>query len=334
MATSIAMDASSAASPRWFAAAAATTIAVSCVLAGWLPIGVSVIAVFLFAGPHNWMEARYMLTRMPARWGKLRRYFLVGSIGVPGLAVLAAALPHAMRLWQANPGVWLAGIATWNTLLALWIATLVHLRSGQNPRRHWPWTWPICFLVIALAWLWPMAWSMAIVYLHPLIAVWFLDRELAKRNPQWRIAFQACAAMIPLLLAVLWWRLAAAPDLPGQDILSLQISNHAGGRVFTNVSTHFLVAAHTFLELIHYGVWIVAIPLVSGSASWRLSNVPLAKRSSRFCMLVVAVLAFGVGLMLILWAAFLADFPLTRDIYFTVAMLHVLAEIPFLLRLL
>ena len=34
---------------------------------------------------------------------------------------------------------------------------------------------------------------------------------------------------------------------------------------FDGVSTHFLVAAHTFLELVHYGAWIVLIPLWHGS---------------------------------------------------------------------
>ncbi len=38
--------------------------------------------------------------------------------------------------------------------------------------------------------------------------------------------------------------------------------------------------------------------------------------------------------VVLFWAGFLTDYPLTRDIYFTVAMLHVLAEVPFLLRLL
>jgi len=42
----------------------------------------------------------------------------------------------------------------------------------------------------------------------------------------------------------------------------------------------------------------------------------------------------GAVAMIVLWGAFLADYSTTRDIYFTVAMLHVLAEIPFLLRLL
>jgi hypothetical protein len=38
--------------------------------------------------------------------------------------------------------------------------------------------------------------------------------------------------------------------------------------------------------------------------------------------------------MLVLWVGFLADYPLTRSVYFTVALLHVLVEFPFLLRLL
>jgi hypothetical protein len=46
------------------------------------------------------------------------------------------------------------------------------------------------------------------------------------------------------------------------------------------------------------------------------------------------VVLLGLAIMLILWGAFLADYPATREVYFTVAMLHVLAEVPFLLRLL
>ena len=46
------------------------------------------------------------------------------------------------------------------------------------------------------------------------------------------------------------------------------------------------------------------------------------------------MLIFGAAVMLLLWCGFLTDYPTTRDVYFTVAMLHVLAEFPFLLRLL
>ena len=41
-----------------------------------------------------------------------------------------------------------------------------------------------------------------------------------------------------------------------------------------------------------------------------------------------------VIVVLLLWGCFLANYPLTRDVYFTVALLHVLAEVPFLLRIL
>ena len=314
-----------------FAAAAAGLIAASCLLAGWVPLGFSIVTVFLFAGPHNWLEARYMLTRMPARWGPLTGYFTTGIAGVLLLTASMAALPWL----AASNNAWRIGLATWNSALIAWIVTLVLMRSRQNPRRNWAWAIPAGFLLIAAVWLWPMGWSIALVYLHPLMALWFLDREIGRMKPAWRTAYRSALFLIPVAIVALWWNLAAVPDLPGQDILSRQITRHAGDGVLDGVSTHFLVSAHTFLEMLHYGVWIVAIPLVSiGMAPWRLENVPLARRASGWKIAILSAVALGVVVMLALWGAFLADYPLTRDIYFTVAMLHVLAEVPFLLRLL
>ena len=91
----------------------------------------------------------------------------------------------------------------------------------------------------------------------------------------------------------------------------------------------------TFLEMLHYGVWILAIPLLSvRMAPWKLDNVPLARRSPIWRPVLLSAIALGFAIVLILWTAFIADYPLTRDVYFTVAMLPVLAEVPFLLRLL
>ena len=56
------------------------------------------------------------------------------------------------------------------------------------------------------------------------------------------------------------WR--AGPDLPGDDALSARITEHAGAGLLSGVSSHLLVATHTFLEMLHYGVWVLAIPLV------------------------------------------------------------------------
>src|SRR3954466_5850593 len=65
-----------------FASAALAVACAAAVLAGWAPVGFSIVTVFLFAGPHNWLEFRYFLSKMPARWGPLRPYFLLAVGGV------------------------------------------------------------------------------------------------------------------------------------------------------------------------------------------------------------------------------------------------------------
>ncbi len=310
-----------------FAVAAVTLIVAACLLAGWAPLGFSIVTVFLFAGPHNWLEARYMLTRMPARWGPLTPYF---TIGIAGVLVLAGWI--AAQHWLGAGIEW---YALWNSALIGWIAALALLRSRQNPRRNWTWIVPVALVLVALNWLWPIGWSLVLVYVHPLVALWFLDREIARTQPAWSTAYRGALLLVPLCLAALWWNLSAAPSLPGADVLTAQITQHAGGGILDGVSTHLLVSTHTFLEMLHYGVWILAIPLVSvRMAPWRLDNVPLARRSLAWRGVITAAVAAGVLVMFVLWGSFLADYPLTRDIYFTVAMLHVLAEVPFLLRLL
>jgi len=44
-----------------FAAILIGSACLSAALASWLPLQVSIVSVFLFAGPHNWFEARYFL---------------------------------------------------------------------------------------------------------------------------------------------------------------------------------------------------------------------------------------------------------------------------------
>ena len=83
----------------------------------------------------------------------------------------------------------------------------------------------------------------------------------------------------------------------------------------------------------HYLVWVVVIPLMSGRKSlWRMRDVPLARRSPNWRRLVTTVVAAGAVVMLLLWGSFLTDYAWTRNVYFTVAILHVLMEIPFLVR--
>lgn len=321
----------------WMAAAVAVFVAAAWLLAASAPVGFSIVAVFLFAGPHNWMEARYMLRRMPAKWGPLTGYFCLGIGGTIAMTCWQALFPWLGRTRGWTAEAWLIQIALWNTMLVIWIVALALLRSNQNPRRDWWWLIPVGLVLIAANWMWPLAWSLVLVYLHPLVALGFLDRELARAKSPWLTGYRLSLAVLPLLLLALWWRLASAPNLPGDDLLTVQITQHAGDGIMSGVSTHLLVATHAFLEMLHYGVWLLAVPLVAGMAwPWQvdlqLSQTPLAHRGWVWRVGVASVLVLGAVVMVVLWAGFAADYPLTRNIYFTVAMLHVLAEVPFLLR--
>jgi hypothetical protein len=125
-----------------------------------------------------------------------------------------------------------------------------------------------------------------------------------------------------------------------------RITQHAGAELLPNVSSHMLVATHVFLEMLHYGVWLVALPLIApltksvGSVEarkrnriWQINAVPVARHPRGFPKLVTTVLALGVFLVVILWFGFSLDYTTTRDVYFTLAIAHVLAEAPFLLRM-
>src|SRR5712691_7286301 len=110
-------------SARAFAAILIGSACLSAAFASWLPLQMSIVTIFLFAGPHNWFEARYFLMRLPARFGRSRNFFLVAFAGIGLLTSAYVSLP---ALYYTN--VWSGAnwaIATWNTLMLLWIGTLV-----------------------------------------------------------------------------------------------------------------------------------------------------------------------------------------------------------------
>jgi hypothetical protein len=331
--TLISRDAAPRVPGLWFACGFVCIAILGAVLAGAIPVEFSIATVFLFAGPHNWLEARYALGRLPARAGKLWGFFTVSAVGIVGLTAGFAAIPW-LTANAADSATVGGAYAAWNTTFLFWIAALVWMRSRTNPRFDGGWVWPLACLLAAGVWLNPLALNVALVYLHPLLALWLLDRELTRSRPAWRRTYRGTLACVPLLLGVLWWHLHDAPDLPGTDPLTAAIVNHSAAWFFGGVSTHFLVAAHTFLEMVHYGVWILLIPLVGmRSLPWELRAIPAARRNPAWSRGVKCLLLFGLLVVAVLWVCFGLDYSTTRSVYFTVAMLHVLAEIPFLLRM-
>ena len=291
------------------------------------------------------MECRYFLQRMPARWGPLRLYYLSGIAGAALLAVASLLLPSTARLWALDVEAWTTLMAVWNTALVAWVVWLAHLRRREKTRRAcaraetdsqaWPFLFAAGWALIALAWFAPVGWSLGLVYIHPLIALWFLDRELFRRKVAWRHVYRTALMMLPVCLTALWWLSWRKPDLPGNDLLSLQITQHAGRGIVSGVSTHLLVATHVFLEMLHYAVWLVAIPSIGMQGKpWEVDKVPVARKSTIWRWGVTVVLVLGALAVIGFWGGFAANYPLTRDIYFSVAVFHVLAEAPFLIRLL
>ena len=307
--------------------------ALTAVLAGVFPIQYSIAAVFLFAGPHNWIEARYFLTKMPPKLGRLRRFFVTAGIGVVFLSAAHASLPFLAHRFEWTRATWELGLAVWCSSLVGWTLSLVWQRSQQGPRRDWGAALPIGLLVISLCWLQPQLSLLSLVYLHPLVGFWILDREISANHPQLRSTFRVCIASIPI--AVLWlaWRFSGASDIIAETETSMWIVGQVGSRQLPFLSSHFLVATHAFLETLHYAVWLIAIPLASGRVftfDWK--SMPLTRSAGGHRHWVAPVLALGAFIVIALWCAFSLDYSLTRTIYFNVAMLHVLAEVPFLLR--
>ena len=323
-------------------AAHATRFAVACVafglfalvvIARW-PVQLSIATVFLFAGPHNLVEFRYFLARMPARWGSSKPFFTVGLGGVALLTAGYALLYALGQTWYLSAPAWTMGAALWDTSLLLWLSALVYLR-GRQLRRDRTWVFAIACALCAGAWLAPVWFSLALVYLHPLVALWFLDRQLKRTRPQWRKGYHLFLAALPFLLVLLWTQLAHAPHLPDDGALAWRITQHAGASLLPDVSSHLLVAMHVFLETLHYSVWLIVIPLTGlGAKLWRTDRIPLVVTRGGWPRAVRAALAVGVCAIVVLWFGFTLDYATTRDIYFTVAMAHVLAEAPFLIRLL
>lgn len=313
-------------------------IAASAAFAGWLPLPVSIVTLFLFAGPHNWFEFRYFVMRLPVRFGRSRSFFLTAFAGLSVLTVTYVSLPfiYNARLWSDE--AWSTLIASWNTLLLVWLMLLIWLRSKLKPHANWTWTVPAGLALCSLNWLGPDFFSLGLVYVHPLIALWFLDRHLRRTRPEWLRVYRRSLCVVPLVLAAMIWQLSQTPALASDNGLFWRITQHSGAEVLPQVSSHLLVSVHLFLELLHYAVWIIALPLIGRRLAqarfWDVNTLPVAQHPRGFPRLIACILVAAAAAVVVLWLSFSMDYSTTRDVYFTIAIAHVLAEAPFLLRML
>ena len=301
---------------------------------GSFPLQLSIVTIFLFAGPHNLMEFRYFAARMPVRWGRSKLFYSAGISGVVVLTAAYLALYFASGNWLWSLQSWQTYTAIWNTSFVLWIGLLFYLR-GKQRSKDWSIAFAVGFFLAALAWAVPQYWSLALVYLHPLVAMWFLERQIRRTKPEWLRTYHCCLLSIPIFLLILWTALAGRPNLSEETNLFWRINQHAGSEILPSISSHVLVATHVFLESIHYFVWLLLIPLVDSRAlPWRLKDVPLFSNANGIPRVFAGFLIVSLAITFALWFGFATDYTTTRDIYFAFAIGHVLAEFPFLVKML
>ena len=99
-------------SAQWFAAAFLLSCAFGATLIASFPLQLSIVTIFLFAGPHNLMEFRYFASRMPVRWGRSRTFY---SVGIGGVVVLTAA--YLTLYFEGGNWLW-SGAWRWRCLSA------------------------------------------------------------------------------------------------------------------------------------------------------------------------------------------------------------------------
>ena len=309
----------------------------SALVSSFAPIGFSVATVFAFAGPHNWVELRYFLSRLPSKFGPLRTFFCASFAGVFLLGLAYATLITLARENAIEYENAIFYFRTWIASLHLWLMFLCVSRAvNKKLLQQAPVLLALCAsMVVALQF--PLYFGLALVYLHPLVGLWILERELHRSRPTWVRPYQTALALAAALLTAMVAVLLNQPSLAGDGRLVEQLSRHAGSFLLSDVSTHMLVSVHAFLEMLHYAVWLVAIPIATRALRrklWQPARMPISRDSSLLKKIIAVVFLSSSLLVVSLWVAFLGDYSATRDLYFTVAVFHILAELPFLLWML
>lgn len=320
-------------SARVFLLSALLLLVASGILCSLSPVWFSLAIVFLFAGPHNWFEFRYFLAKTPSALGPLRWFFVAAVAGVAVLAgaYLALTLGGRAGLLSGPMAAW--GTSLWLLSLAAWALALFIVRGASNSKRGLAVAALLSAAACLLAFWQPLLVFLGLVYLHPLSGLWILDREL-RRRPQWRASYHRCLCLLPVVLALMWSYLLSLPELSVDDPLHWSLLWQSGGVALPVIPAQVVIATHAFLEMLHYGVWILAIPLATKSASgWRLMQPLPATRLPTLRLAVACLLAGGLFVVAFLWLALAADYTLARELYFRLAIVHVLAEIPLLMRL-
>src|SRR5579885_3131058 len=155
-------------------------VCLAAVFAGFAPVQLTIASVFLFAGPHNWVELRYFLSKLPSRLGPLKTFFACsvgGTLALTSFYVAYSFMSHAGLL---DDTVRRAALTLWEALTIAWACALYVVSRKKFGVRS-----PGLCIALALGLLAcatsPFWFTLALVYIHPLVGMAVLDLELRRR---------------------------------------------------------------------------------------------------------------------------------------------------------
>jgi hypothetical protein len=186
---------------------------------------------------------------------------------------------------RATPTIVLTNLHS-NSLLLSWIGLLVWLRAREKRKSDWTWFPAVLLAAGALNWFAPFFFSLGIVYLHPLVALWFLDRHLVRTRPQWVRAYRSFLLVLPMILTFMIWRMSQAPPLVDDNGLFWRITQHSGAELLPAVSSHMLVSVHS------YPIVVLVVPLLLADYS-RATYLLVAETFAPVTECALFWLAFG-----------------------------------------
>lgn len=312
-----------------FAASWLLLVVASALLAAGLPSVFSIWTVIIFGVPHNYAEFRYFLAKLPSRFGPLKPFFMTSFVGVSLLFCAEAALAISVDRGWLQPPLSRSLLWCWNEALILWILALSVLRYRDITRGAIALNMILAFVTTASNCLSPPMFTVVLTYLHPLLGLWILERELRRSRKSWLPTYHRCLLAVPVVVLALALCLhGSTSDTAALRLLTL---SNLGVSFFPGTSPIMFVAIYGFLQMVHYGVWVVAIPIAARSwQKWNINHLSVVRNRSRLRRLLWT--AVGVATLAIpaFWLGFKFDYYTTIEIYVIVSLTHVIAEVPFL----
>jgi hypothetical protein len=169
------------------------------------------------------------------------------------------------------------------------------------------------------------------LFLHPLLGLWILEREIRRTRKTWLNSYHWCLLSIPIAVLGLFLFLNGVPPDTANSQTLTRLSGNPGNMLFADASPAMMLSIYAFLQMVHYAIWVVAMPIVSQSwKRWRLDFMPALRNRAKLQAMVRIGFAMSGLAVICFWIGYKLDYTATLDFYVLLSTLHVLSEVPFM----